>query len=79
MIPPVIPSLADLEPWLAKLTRHEGSVVLIALESFSTRTDCRCTWGWFDAQEKKALRAALLKARAKRQAKAPTSTKVKAG
>ena len=63
MIPPVLPTLEELQPWLAKLERHEGSIVLICLESFATRTDCRCAVGWFDEAEKKALRVALLKAR----------------
>ena len=67
MIPPVLPSGPELQPWLAKLETNEGSIVLIALESFRTRSDCRCTIGWFDATEKVALRKALLKAKAKRQ------------
>ena len=71
MISPVIPSGHDLKPWLAKLESNEGSLVLIALESFRTRSDCRCTVGWFDATEKIALRKALLKAKAKRATRSP--------
>lgn len=69
MILPQLPSAGDLRPWLDRLEANEGRIVLIALESFRTRNDCRCTVGWFSSEEKKALKTALLKARAKRTAK----------
>jgi hypothetical protein len=70
MTSPLVPDLEALKPWLDRLEANEGSVVLIALESFQTRNDCRCTIGWFNADEKKALRSALIKCRKKREARA---------
>jgi hypothetical protein len=71
MTSPLVPDLEALKPWLDRLEANEGSVVLIALESFQTRNDCRCTVGWFNADEKKALRSALIKCRKKREAARP--------
>ena len=53
MIPPRLPTLDDLQPWLEKLEANEGSIVLICLESFRTRCDCGCTVGWFSAGGRK--------------------------
>jgi len=69
VILPVLPSASELRPWLAKLETHEGSIVIICLESFQTRTDCRVSIGWFDAEEKVVMRNALLRCKRKRKAK----------
>jgi hypothetical protein len=62
VIAPKLPALEDLAPELEKLEIYPNSIVLIAIE------DCRVTWGWFSAAERKALRAALERARKRRGA-----------
>ena len=53
MIPPKLPTIADLREQLKKLEANPGSIVLIALESFETRNDCRVTTSWLSAEERK--------------------------
>ena len=62
MIAPKLPALEDLATELETLEIYPNSIVLIAIE------DCRVTWGWFSAAERKALRAALERARKRRAA-----------
>ena len=60
MITPKLPGLENLAPELEKLEIYPQSIVLIAIE------DCRVSWGWFSAAERRALRAALERARKRR-------------
>ena len=66
MTAPKLPTQEDLATELGKLEAFPSSIVLIAIESF--RNDCRVTWGWFSAAERKTLRAALERARKRREA-----------
>ena len=63
-----LPALEDLAPGLEKLEIYPHSIVLIAIEASPGFADCRVTWGWFAAAERKALRAALERARKRRVA-----------
>jgi hypothetical protein len=67
MLDPILPGLEQLKPWLSRLDANAGSVVLIALESFETRNDCRVTIGWLSKEERKSLKAGLERARRRRQ------------
>jgi hypothetical protein len=67
VIEPKIPTVAELKPWLSRLDANPGSVVLIALESFDTRNDCRVTIGWLSKEERQSLKAGLERARRRRQ------------
>jgi hypothetical protein len=66
MIPPKLPAIADLREQLKKLESNPASIVLIALESFETRNECRVTTSWLSAEERKVLRNGLAKCREKR-------------
>ena len=66
MIAPTLPSADELRPHLARLEATPGSVLLIAVELPGTQNFCRVTCGFFDAGERKALRAALARCRKKR-------------
>ena len=66
MIPPTLPSLEELEPFLKKLAAQPGSIVLVAFESFKDRNDCRVSYAWLSAAERKVLRKALERARKRR-------------
>ena len=68
MIAPKLPALEDLAPELEKLEIYPNSILLIAIEASPSSADCRVTWGWFSAAERKALRAALERARKRRAA-----------
>jgi hypothetical protein len=71
VIAPKPPTLEDSAVSLGKLKAHPGSIVLIALESFPNSTECRVTWGWFSAAERRTLRAALERARKGRSLSLP--------
>lgn len=66
VIPPTLPSLEELEPLLQKLAAQPGSIVLVAFESFQDRNDCRVSYAWLSAAERKVLRMALERARKRR-------------
>ncbi len=70
MIPPTLAlSRSSFGPALEKLEANPGSVILIAVESAEAHCNfCRVTWAWLSREERKALRAALLKAKKKRDA-----------
>ena len=68
VIAPKLPALEDLAPGLEKLEIYPSSIILIAIEASPSSADCRVTWGWFSAAERKALRAALERARKRRVA-----------
>jgi hypothetical protein len=68
VIAPKLPRQEELATELGKLEAFPSSIVLIAIESFPNSTDCRVTWGWFSAAERKMLRAALERARERREA-----------
>ncbi len=69
MIAPNLPTQDDLKPQLERLEETPGSVVLIALELPSTQNFCRIGVGFFNAEERKALRAALARCKKRREAK----------
>ena len=62
------PTLDQLQPALAKPEAAPRSIVLIALEAFKSRSDCRVTVGFFTAAERRILKCALERCRQKRQA-----------
>lgn len=66
MIPPTLPSLEELEPLLQKLALQPGSIVLVAFESFQDRNDCRVSYAWLSAAERRVLRTALERERKRR-------------
>lgn len=66
MIVPTLPPTAELQPHLDRLERNPGSIILLAIEVPEVCNFARVTVGWFDAEERKALRAALERARKKR-------------
>jgi hypothetical protein len=68
VIPPTLPTTADLQSQLERLEANSGSVVIIAIEQPEVCNFTRCTWAWLSRTERQSLRAALEKARAKREA-----------
>ena len=66
VIAPTLPGLEELEPLLQKLAPYPGSIVLVTFESFQDRNDCRVSYAWLSAAERKVLRNALERARERR-------------
>jgi hypothetical protein len=67
MIHPKLPGPIELGPYLEKLDRHPGSLVLVAIEIPEVCNFTRTTWAWLSREERKALRRALEGARKKRE------------
>lgn len=66
---PKLPTIEELHAQLARLEATPGSVILIAVEyPRETQNFCWATWGFFDAEERKALRAAIIQCRKRRGA-----------
>lgn len=72
-MPPVLPSVEELRPQLDRLEATPGSVILIAVEKPDAQNFPRVTFGFFDAKERKALRAALTRCRKAREKSAGVS------
>ena len=69
VISPRLTDPAELQPALEKLEAYPGSVVLLAIEKGEPVCNfCRCTWAWLSSTERKALKAALIRARKHRDA-----------
>jgi ATP-dependent DNA ligase len=69
MIAPTLPTHDELRQNLARLESQPGSVILIAVEyPRETQNFCRVSTGFFDADERKALRAALTRCKKTREA-----------
>ena len=67
MIFPQLPGPTELGPCLDQLERHPGSVILVAIEQPEVCNATRTTWAWLSREERRTLKAALEKARRKRQ------------
>jgi hypothetical protein len=62
-----LPTPQDLAPWIEKLEGHSGSVVLIAVERPEVCNFARYAAAWLSQEEFRTLKAALEKARKKRE------------
>lgn len=68
MITPKLPNSETLQPLIDQLEKSPGSIVLIAIEPAESICNfCRVNVGWFSREERKELKAALERARRKRQ------------
>ncbi len=66
VITPTLSSLEELEPLLRKLAAQPGSIILVAFETFHDCNDCRVSYAWLSAAERKVVRKALERARKRR-------------
>lgn len=74
MIPPVLPTSVELQPYLDRLSKNSGGIILVAIEAPETQNFHRVTIGVFDAGERKSLRAALSRAKKRRAQKGNHAT-----
>lgn len=69
MNPAELPSPEQLAPYLRKLADQSGAVVLIAIIADQSAPGFfDCSTGFFDAEERAVLKAALLRVKRKREA-----------
>ncbi len=68
MIDPVLPSCDQIRPLLCKLAEHGGCVLVAISHEPQAQNYASTSWAHFNPEETKALRAALSRARRKREA-----------
>lgn len=68
MTPISFPSTETLNPWLMKLRKNVGSVVIIAIELPSPHADPLIKWGWLSKEERESVRKSLTKINRRRSA-----------
>ena len=59
LIPPEIPNLEQLAPWLAKLNENPGSCVVITIEHLRNQNFPHVGRAWLSSEERKRVRRAL--------------------
>jgi hypothetical protein len=59
LIPPDLPNLERLAPWLAKLNESPGSCVVITIEHVRNQNYPHVGMGWLSSEERKRVRRAL--------------------
>ena len=59
MIPPELPSVERLAPWLRKLNENPGSCLVITIEHLRYQNFPAVRWGWLSPEERKRVRRAL--------------------
>lgn len=63
----ILPSGKEMQRCLARLKDTPGGIVLVAIEQPFSQSFPRVTWGYFTPEERKALKAALIRCRTKRE------------